>query len=312
MAVTTLEHTVVTSLSEVRQQRLDVQLRQLEFHALLHRKLDLDLLFECLFAEGQSFVAFDGVRFRAGDRGADVHLGAARPYTQHFELKLGERSLGEVILMRARAFTTREEREAERLVESLVYPLDNALEHHAALLRTMTDAATGLGNERALEMQLPREMRLARRTDRPLAVLRITVDHLDAISEHHGEEVGMQAWSSVAETLSARLRGSDLIFRTDGDVFCLVLGDTGLDGALVLAERLRREVDRCVVHGNVQFVLTTSAGVTVAGEGDSAEALVARADRALAEARLHGRNQVRGLEAPGTGDGSGDDDPSAA
>ena len=81
MAVTTLEHTVVTSLSEVRQQRLDVQLRQLEFHALLHRKLDLDLLFECLLAEGQSFVAFDGVRFRAGDRGADVHLGVTRPHT---------------------------------------------------------------------------------------------------------------------------------------------------------------------------------------------------------------------------------------
>ena len=312
MAVTTLEQKVVTSLSQVRQQRLDVQLKQLEFHALLHRKLDLDLLFECLLSEGQAFVAFDGVHYRSGDRGVDVVLGAIRPHTQHFELKLGERSLGEVILMRARPFSPREERDAERLVESLVYPLDNALEHHAALLRTMLDATTGLGNQRSLEMQLPRELRFARRVGQPLAVMRITVDYLESISEHHGADVGAQAWHAVAETLGARLRGSDLIFRTDDDVFCLVLANTSLEGALRLAERLRREVDRCVVHENVQFVLTASAGVTVASPRDDAASLIARADRALAEARLEGRNQVRGLEAPDEDGGDDGDDPSAA
>mgnify|MGYP000229529944 CR=1 FL=1 len=301
--------TVVTSLSEVRQQRLDVQLRHLEFHALLHRKLDLELLFECLLSEGQAFVAFDGVRYRAADRGADVHLGVVRPHMQHFELKLGERSLGEVILMRAQAFSAREERDAERLVESLVYPLDNALEHHAALLRTMTDPITGLGNAHALELQLPRELRLARRVDRSLAVMRIAVDQLEAIGEHHGSEVGLQAWHAVAGALKARLRGSDLIFRTDDDVFCIVLGDTSLEGALALAARLGREVGRCVSHENVQFVLGTSVGVTATGGTDTAESLLARADRALAEARQRGRDQVFALAAP---DAPETDDPSAA
>ena len=245
---------------EVRQQRLDVQLRQLEFHALLHRKLDLELLFECLFSEGQGFVAFDGLFFRAADRGCDVHLGSTRQYTQHFELKLGERSLGEVILMRGRPFTAREERDSEKVVESLVYPLDNALEHHEALLRTMTDAATGLGNGAALALQLPRELRLARRCSQPLTLLRVTVDRLESIGEHHGVKVEAQAWHSVAGALSARLRRSDLIFRTGEDAFCIVLGDTSLEGASILAHRLRHEVDRCVTHGNVQFVLTTSLG----------------------------------------------------
>lgn len=305
------EHSVVTSLSEVRQQRLDVQLRQLEFHALLHRKLDLDLLFECLLSEGQGFVAFDGVLYRAGDRGSDVFLGAARQHCQHFELKLGERSLGEVVLMRGRPFTTREERDAERLVESLVYPLDNALEHHAALLRTMIDATTGLGNQSALRLQLPRELRLARRCGRPLALLRVMVDQLESISEHHGEAVGLQAWHSVAGTLSARLRRSDLIFRGDGDVFCIVLGDTSLEGALTLARRLCGEVDRCVSHDNVQFVLTASAGVTSACGSDTAESLLTRADEALARACRSGRGQVCGIAAPEE-DGAPDDDPTAA
>jgi len=311
MSVITLENTVVTPLTKVRQQRLDVQLRQLEFHALLHRKLDLDLLFECLMIEGQSFIAFDGLRYRAGDRGTDIHLGATRPYLQHFELKLGERGLGEVILMRGRAFTPREERDAERLVESLVYPLDNALEHHEAVLFTMRDDETGLGNQRAIELQLPRELRLSRRVGQPLAVLRVTVDHLEAVGEHHGAEAGIQAWNSVAATLSARLRGSDLLFRTEENVFTLLLGDTTLDGALALGQRLRREVDRCVTHENVQFVLTMSAGVTIAGGKDDVESLLARADQALDEARLQGRNQVRALEPPDTDCGF-DDDPTAA
>lgn len=300
--------TVVTSLTEVRQQRLDVQLRQLEFHALLHRKLDLELLLECLFSEGQGFVAFDGLYYRAAERGCDVHLGSTRQYTQHFELKLGERSLGEVILMRGRPFSRREERDSERLVESLVYPLDNALEHHEALLRTMTDAATGLGNATALATQLPRELRLARRCGQPLTLLRVTIDRLESIGEHHGTKIEAQAWHSVAGALSARLRRSDLIFRTGEDEFCIVLGDTALEGASVLAHRLRHEVDRCVTHGNVQFVLTTSLGVTEAGAEDTPESLMARAEEALNAARVGGREQVCVLPAPG----ATDDDPTAA
>ena len=309
MSVSTpVQPTVVTSLTEVRQQRLDVQLRQLEFHALLHRKLDVELLLECLFSEGQGFVAFDGLYFRAAERGCDVHLGSTRQYTQHFELKLGERSLGEVILMRGRPFSRREERDSEKLVESLVYPLDNALEHHEALLRTMTDAATGLGNAAALATQLPRELRLARRCGQPLTLLRVTIDRLESIGEHHGIKVEAQAWHSVAGALSARLRRSDLIFRTGEDAFCIVLGDTALEGASILAHRLRHEVDRCVTHGNIQFVLTTSLGVTEAGAEDTPESLMARAEEALNAARVGSREQVCALPAPD----APDDDPTAA
>jgi len=58
--IVSIDDSVVTSLSAVNEQRLDVQLRQLEFHALLHRKLDLQLLLESFLAEGQGFVRFDG------------------------------------------------------------------------------------------------------------------------------------------------------------------------------------------------------------------------------------------------------------
>jgi diguanylate cyclase (GGDEF)-like protein len=299
----------ITSHDVLRQQRLDVQLRQLEFNALLHRKLDLERLFECLLVEGQAFVNFDGLQFVAAERGASITMGLTRQHRQRFELRLGERSLGEVTLMRGRAFSARDERDAERLVESLVYPLDNALEHHQVLMKSMTDTATGLHNQRALDAQLPREIRLVRRVDQPLAVILLAVDHLESISEHHGTGIGEQAWHTVADTLTRRLRQSDLIFRTDDDAFCIVLNQTNLDGALVLAERLRHEVDRCVSVGNVQFVLTASAGVTQLSVSDDARTLLNRAREALVLARQSGRNQVRAISPQDPTDGN---DPSAA
>jgi len=302
------EH-AVTSHTEMRQQRLDVQLKQLEFHALLHRKLDLERLFECLLTEGQAFVQFDGLQFLAASRGSDITLGFARTHRQRFELRLGDRMLGEITLMRARKFSGRDEREAERLVESLIYPLDNALEHHAVLMKAITDSATGLRNQKALDEQLPREIRLVRRVEQPLAMILLSVDQLESISELHGDEVGEKAWHSVARTLAARLRQSDLIFRTSEDNFCIVLNQTGLHGATILAERLLADVDRCVSYDNVQFVLTASAGLTELDATDDAESLMLRAQHALAEASESGRNQVIVMVPE---EAAKDDDPSAA
>jgi len=173
-----------------------------------------------------------------------------------------------------------------------------ALHHYSAVLRAMTDGATGLRNQTALDKQLPREIRLVRRIEEPLSLLLVSVDYLESISEHHGSDVGEQAWQSVSEALTMRLRQTDYIFRTDDDCFCIVLTQTPLDGAIALAERLRQKVDRCVSYDNVQFVLTASAGVTELGTSDDADTLVNRARDALKSARTVGRNQVCSMPAP--------------
>jgi len=293
MSVVPATQSALTSHSTLRQQRLDVQLRQLEFHALLHRKLDLERLFECLLTEGQVFVQFDGIQFLAAARGADIMLGFSRTHRQRFELRLGERLLGEVILMRTRKFTSRDEREAERLVESLIYPLDNALEHYCVCMKAMTDPMTGLRNQRALDEHLPREIRLVRRTEQPLSLMLISVNHLDAIRENHGAAAGKQAWEAVAKALISRLRQSDLIFLTDRGKFCIVLNQTPVQGASILAERLLADVNRCVRVDNVQFVLTANVGLCELDDTDGdAQALLARADEVLQQAVQAGNQQI--------------------
>lgn len=311
MSVVSATQNALTTHSTLRQQRLDVQLRQLEFHSLLHRKLDLERLFECLLTEGQAFVEFDGIQFLADDRGSDIMLGFSRTHRQRFELRLGERLLGEVILMRSRKFTSRDERESERLVESLIYPLDNALEHYCVLQKAMTDTTTGLRNQRSLDEHLPREIRLVRRIEQPLSLILISVDHLESIGEHHGASAGKQAWQSVATALTSRLRQSDLIFRTDTDKFCVVLNQTAVHGATILAERLLADVDRCVSVDNVQFVLTANAGLAELNEADDAQTLLARAGDALDQAVQAGRHQVM-VMMPEELDDDGGDDPTAA
>ncbi len=295
MSIVSADHSVITPFTAVKEQRLDLQLRQLEFHALLHRKLDLELLLESFMSEAQGFLKFDGLQYVCDRRGRNVMLGDLRQHRQQFVMKLGERSLGEISLLRGKAFSSREKREAERLVESLIYPLDNALEHHAALLLSMTDEVSGVHNQLALEQQLPREMRMARRGEEPMSVMLLTVDYLESISEHHGSKVGEQAWQSVAEALSLNLRQSDVIFRTELDEFLVILNHTDIEGALSLADRLRQGVDRAVSYDNVQFVLTASAGVTELENEDDIQTLVERARKALAQARQAGRNQVRAL-----------------
>ena len=308
----TQDRSVVTSLSSVRRQRLDVQLRQLEFHAMLHRKLELERLFEAFTAEGQAFVRFDGVRYAAAGRGSDLVLGRTARHSQRFALHLGERALGEVVLMRDEAFDAREERDAERLVEALVYPLDNALEHHEAVLAAMTDRATGMRNQQCLMAELPREIRLARRLGRTLSVLHVGVDYLESISEHHGVAAGEAAQTAVAETLGATLRRGDLMFRVEHDAFCIVLAGAGLGDASALAERLRRGIGRGAELDNVRFVLTASGGLTELGPEDTASSLVERAAAALARARQSGRNRIVALPAPGAPDAPDDDGPDAA
>ena len=305
------DRSVVTSLSSVRRQRLDVQLRQLEFAALLHRKLELERLFEAFMIEGQAFVRFDGVRYAHGDRGVDVVLGEAARHSQRFELRLGERSLGEIVLTRATRFGAREEREAERLVEALVYPLDNALEHHEALVSATTDRATGMRNAEALACELPREIRLARQLGRTLSVLRVSVDYLESISERHGQRAGEAAWSALATTLEGNLRRDDLMFRADAEAFCIVLAGAGLDDALALAARLGRAIGRCAELDNVHFVLSASVGATELGAKDTASTLLERAALALSRARQGGRGRTVALAAPAP-DGAPDDDGPAA
>jgi len=152
---------------------------------------------------------------------------------------------------------------------------------------------TGLFNMRHFSAALEQELRRAARFERPMSLLMIDVDHLREINNTLGHVVGDRCLQIVAESLRAATRDYDVAARFGGDEFCVLLPETGEDGALTVAERVRATVERMGEAQKLQ--LTVSVGVaSVAGleTEPTASDLLSLADRAAYRAKFSGRNAV--------------------
>lgn len=158
-----------------------------------------------------------------------------------------------------------------------------------------TDSLTGLANRRQLDQVLRREWARALRTQRPIAVLMIDVDHFRGFNERHGHHGGDEALRQVAATIaSSLLRPTDLAARYGGEEFVVVLPDTDLNGALILAERIRQSVQALPPYAGDDRPVSVSVGlaVHVPGSAQGLGELMAGADEALYRAKRNGRNRV--------------------
>ncbi|MDQ2664706.1 MAG: GGDEF domain-containing protein [Gemmatimonadota bacterium] len=158
-----------------------------------------------------------------------------------------------------------------------------------------TDPLTGCLNRRALESRLRAEWRQATRRSSTLAVLAIDMDHFKQINDTRGHPFGDVVLQELAGIMKATARDTDAVARLGGDEFVIVLPDTGWEGALTFAERLRRKVDEFAFGEDTEVIrLTVSVGVALARGNDpnSPETLLQEADRSLYKAKSGGRNRV--------------------
>ncbi|HYC52965.1 MAG TPA: GGDEF domain-containing protein [Gemmatimonadaceae bacterium] len=159
-----------------------------------------------------------------------------------------------------------------------------------------TDALTSCMNRRALESRLRAEWRLAkRRPNGQLALLAIDLDHFKQINDTRGHPVGDIVLQQLAGIMKSTARDTDAVSRFGGDEFVILLTDTGWQGALTFAERLRRRVDDFTFGppGN-PMTITISVGVALAKGTDpiTPDELLKEADRSLYKAKQQGRNRV--------------------
>ena len=157
-------------------------------------------------------------------------------------------------------------------------------------LQARTDDLTGLANRRALDEEIGRALAGARRTQRPFAIVMVDVDRFKFINDTHGHAVGDATLAAFSTRLAGALRGPDRAYRYGGEEFCLLLADTDLAGAHVLAERVREQV--MLPFEGAMRALTASFGVTAWQPEDAFDSLFHRADRALYAAKSAGRNRV--------------------
>jgi diguanylate cyclase (GGDEF)-like protein len=169
-------------------------------------------------------------------------------------------------------------------------------EKNATLARlSTTDPVTGLRNRRYVTEFLSLEVLRAVRYRTPLAVLLLDLDHFKRVNDTHGHRVGDAVLQVVADTLRATLRATDLAGRYGGEEFLVVLPQTDLAGAHVLAERVRAAIEETTIDVGAEapVAVTVSVGVAALDErARTVEQLVERADSALYAAKDAGRNRV--------------------
>ncbi len=163
----------------------------------------------------------------------------------------------------------------------------------------MQDELTGLSNRRAIEAILAKQQALAQRHGWSLALLLIDIDHFKQINDTHGHLGGDKALRDVAACLGKRLREQDYVGRWGGEEFVVILPDTQEQGAMVLAEELRRGVEQTRFESaeGKPMPLTISLGLHVQQPAARLlrEDIIGIADRALYLAKQNGRNRVEQL-----------------
>jgi len=157
----------------------------------------------------------------------------------------------------------------------------------------LVDALTRLPNRRHFDDHLGHRLAEFQRHGRPFGVLMMDVDLFKQVNDEYGHETGDAILKLVARTLHANCRGFDIVARWGGEEFGAIISHVDVRQLVLVAEKFRAMVAASGLRIPGQALgVTISVGAAAAQEGDTAETLVGRADRALYEAKRQGRNRV--------------------
>jgi len=155
---------------------------------------------------------------------------------------------------------------------------------------TTIDPMTGLTNHTHVIERLDNEARKALRYKRPLSLMMFDLDHFKQINDGNGHQFGDEVLMAIASTLKTRSRNVDIAARYGGDEFLLVLPETNAASAFAFAKRLQSHLADLTL--SLPLAITISGGIVQCSAGDSAHAMIKRADEMLYKAKAEGRNRV--------------------
>ncbi|MBT5774842.1 MAG: GGDEF domain-containing protein, partial [Dehalococcoidia bacterium] len=158
-----------------------------------------------------------------------------------------------------------------------------------------TDPLTGLANRRLFDQTLSEKFEAARRQHTPLSLLMLDLDHFKQVNDEHGHPAGDAVLKNVARVLKRVARRDDLVARTGGEEFAIVLHETDARGAKAAAERcltMIRETDTSWEDNSVRITISVGVAAFNPTAHVRPEQLVARADAALYDAKLTGRDRA--------------------
>ena len=189
------------------------------------------------------------------------------------------------LLARART-QIRKKRYTERLRDNVQQSIEMAI----------TDALTGLYNRRYMETHLSSLVEQAASRGKPLTALVLDIDYFKSVNDTYGHDAGDDVLREFATRIKKSIRGIDLACRLGGEEFVIIMPETDMGVATIVAERLRRRIasERFPIQqGRNSLEVTISIGLaTLDAADDNAGSILKRADQALYRAKRDGRNRV--------------------
>ena len=167
----------------------------------------------------------------------------------------------------------------------------------------LTDSLTNLANRKAFDAEIRRVAKEMDELGQTFSLIMLDIDYFKSFNDNYGHQVGDQVLRLVARTLIDGVKGRDMASRFGGEEFALILPETNTQGALKVADSLRRAVaGKEVINRNTGDKLgriTLSGGAAQYLPGEDIDDLIERADAALYTAKHNGRNQIAAAPAPG-------------
>jgi diguanylate cyclase (GGDEF)-like protein len=193
------------------------------------------------------------------------------------------------------AFTADRERLTATVAEHVGLSLANLKLRETLRLQSIRDPLTGLFNRRYMEESLTRELSRCTRSNRPLSVLMLDIDHFKRFNDSFGHAAGDALLQAIGEFLRASTRGEDIACRYGGEELTLILPETSLADAANRAEQIREGLKRLDVRSQGVTLGMATVSIGVAGfptHGANTTTILRAADEALYEAKREGRDRV--------------------
>jgi len=270
-----------------------VNLHHYDISSALQTTLEFNELISIFTNRIESMIHHSAFIYTNTEFELEIKSGVFTRHSCSYALKVEQQQLGELKLMRNHKFSNTEIQLLESLLCCLIYPLKNATSFHQALKMAYTDPLTQAKNRSSFNDTVTREISLAARNAKNLSLIFLDIDNFKAINDAHGHDCGDIALTSVAKWVKESLRDSDVIFRFGGEEFVILLSNTDIHGAELLAERIRNTIERhTLAYGMKAINITASLGVSSLRADDTTETFVKRADNAMYTAKTNGRNQI--------------------
>ena len=266
--------------------------RVLELASVLQTTLDIEMQINLFGKEIQRYLSVDGLGYTLPNNETRFLYGREASERATYALVLHDNSLGSIRVFRDLPFAEHELSSLENLLCALIYPLRNALTYKQAVEMASRDPLTGVQNRLALSNALTREIDLARRQGQKLSVLVIDIDHFKSLNDKFGHTFGDDVLVAISQTIANTVRRCDLLYRFGGEEFVVLTSHTGVDGARLLAERIRENVAAMQTVRGRSVDLTVSIGVAGLAAKDTEQRFFDRADKALYQAKSDGRNRT--------------------